>query len=116
VNEYSRFTMVDEVHVDGKLTLGENIADNSGLRLAYAALHRGEQVTLEDDQKLFLAFAQSQCANVAPKTLRSRATSDPHSPAPARVNGTVQNMVEFAKAFSCKAGAPMAPAQRCRVW
>jgi putative endopeptidase len=115
IEEYSRFVMVEELHVDGKLTLGENIADNSGLRLAYAALH-GEPATVEDDQKFFLAFAQSQCANVLPKTLQVRVTSDPHSPAPARVNGTVQNMVEFQKAFSCKAGAAMAPVKRCRVW
>ena len=83
--------------------------------MAYAALHRAP-ATLEQDQRFFLAFAQSQCANVAPRTLRARATTDPHSPASARVNGTVQNMVEFEKAFACKAGAALAPVKRCRLW
>jgi len=115
VEEYSGFTAVEELKVDGKLTLGENIADNSGLRLAWAALHR-EPATALDEQHFFLAFAQSQCANVAPKTVRARVTTDPHSPPHVRVNGTVRNMPEFEKTFACKPGAPMAPSKRCRVW
>ncbi len=123
VDEYSRFLVVDEVHLDGKLTLGENIADNGGLRMAYNALHRAPATgappktgEFTEDQLFFLAFAQSQCANVAPQTERVRAATDPHAPARARVNGSVQNMPEFEKAFHCKAGTPMAPATRCRVW
>jgi endothelin-converting enzyme/putative endopeptidase len=122
-DEYSRFVAVEEVHVDGKLTLGENLADNGGLQLGLAALHRRAPATTEgprpqfsDDQRFFLAFAQSQCANVSAKTQRQRATTDVHAPPRWRVNGSVQNMDSFEKAFSCKPGTPMAPVKRCRVW
>jgi endothelin-converting enzyme/putative endopeptidase len=119
-DEYSKFVAVDDIHVDGKLTLGENIADNGGLRMAYNALHRLPEEKdaggFSEDQRFFLAFGQSQCADVRPATERVRTTTDPHAPARARVNGSVRNMPEFEKAFHCKAGDPMAPADRCRIW
>ena len=121
-NEYSSFTAVDDVKLNGRLTLGENTADNGGLRIALMALQdtlKGTGQTLDGftpEQRAFLGFAQIWCENTAPQEVRSRAMTDPHSPGRYRVNGTVQNMPEFQKAFSCKAGQPMVSANECRVW
>jgi len=114
---------VDDKKLNGKLTLGENLADNGGLRLAYAALEKrlAEKPTqpidgLTPEQRFFLAFAETQCANVADQTARNRLLTDPHSPGRWRVNGTVRNMPEFQKAFACKASEPMVSPHPCRVW
>ncbi|MBS1858412.1 MAG: M13 family metallopeptidase [Acidobacteria bacterium] len=121
-NEYSGFTAVDDVKLNGRLTLGENTADNGGLRIALMALHdtlAGNGKVLDGftpEQRFFLGFAQIWCENVAPQEARSRAMTDPHSPGRYRVNGTLQNSPEFQKAFSCKAGQPMVSADPCRVW
>ena len=123
VNEYAGFTAVDDVKLNGKLTLGENTADNGGLRIARMALHddlAGKKVGAIDgftpDQRLFLGYAQIWCQNQRPEALRLRATVDPHSPGRWRVNGVIQNMPEFGQAFGCKAGAPMVRQNACRVW
>lgn len=123
VDQYSQYVVVDGNKLNGKLTLGENIADNGGMRLAYAALAKklaGKPRTLVDgmgaEQRLFLAFAQTQCVNVTDATLRSRLLGDSHSPGRYRVNGTLSNMPEFAKAFSCKAADAMVRSHPCRVW
>jgi predicted metalloendopeptidase len=121
-NEYSAFTAVDDVKLNGRLTLGENSADNGGLRIALMALQdtlKGKEDKVEGftpEQRLFLGFGQIWCENTAPQEIRARAMTDPHSPGRFRVNGTVQNMPEFQKAFSCKAGQPMVSANACRVW
>jgi predicted metalloendopeptidase len=121
-NEYSGFTSVDDVKLNGRLTLGENTADNGGLRVALMALQntlKGKEDKLDGftpEQRVFLGFAQVWCENMSPQELRQRAMTDPHSPGRFRVNGTVQNMPEFQKAFSCKAGQPMVSANACRVW
>ncbi len=121
-NEYSGFTAVDDVKLNGRLTLGENSADNGGLRIALMALEdtlKGKKETLDGftpEQRLFLGFSQIWCENTAPQEVRARAMTDPHSPGRYRVNGTVQNMPEFQKAFSCKAGQPMVSQNACRVW
>ena len=129
-NEYSQFTATDDVKVNGKLTLGENTADNGGLRLAYIALMsrlaegKPEATTAEQkseakftpEQQFFLGYAQNYCSNARPEFLRMIAQTDPHSPDPLRVRGVVVNMPEFAHAFHCKAGQPMAPVKSCRVW
>jgi putative endopeptidase len=121
-NEYSGFTSVDDVKLNGRLTLGENTADNGGLRVAYMALQdalKGKQDKIDGftpEQRLFLGFAQVWCENMSPQELRQRAMTDPHSPGHFRVNGTVQNMPEFQKAFSCKAGQPMVSQNACHVW
>jgi predicted metalloendopeptidase len=121
-NEYSGFTSVDDVKLNGRLTLGENTADNGGLRVAYMALGdalkgKSEKIDgLTPEQRLFLGFAQVWCENMSPQELRQRAMTDPHSPGHFRVNGTVQNMPEFQKAFSCKAGQPMVSQNACHVW
>src|SRR5262249_48689451 len=104
-NEYSGFTAVDDVKLNGRLTLGENTADNGGLRVAYQALENtlnGKGETLEGftpEQRFFLGFAQIWCENSTPQSARSLATTDPHSPGRYRVDGTLQNMPEFQKAF-----------------
>jgi len=121
-NEYSGFTAVDDVHLNGRLTLGENTADNGGVRVALMALHEvlnGKEDKIDGftpDQRFFLGFAQIWCENTMPQESRQRAFTDPHSPGRYRVNGTMQNSPEFQKAFSCKAGQPMVSANACMVW
>lgn len=122
VNEYSGFTAIDEVKVNGRLTLAENIADNGGARIALMALEnalgdaRPELDGFTPEQRFFLGFAQSQCENRSPQAARAWAMTDNHAPGHDRVNGTLQNMPEFQKAFSCKAGQPMVSAAPCRIW
>jgi endothelin-converting enzyme/putative endopeptidase len=125
VNEYSQFS-VDDLHVNGKLTLGENTADNGGLLLAYNAyLEREKQKGADLDRKIdgytgpqrfYIAFAQNWCTNERPEALRTGIATDPHSPSQFRANGAIVNQPGFAAAFSCKAPAPMVPANSCRVW
>ena len=121
-NEYSGFTAVDDVHVNGKLTLGENTADNGGLRVALMALHdtlKGKDEKIDGfttDQRFFIGFAQIWCENQTPQAMRQQALTNPHSPGQYRVNGTLQNMPEFQKAFSCKAAQPMVSENACHVW
>jgi putative endopeptidase len=127
VKEYDAFEPVPGQKLNGKLTLGENTADNGGLRIAYAALmdvlaKQGPDATnakvdgYTPEQRYFLGFAQVWCENTREETARMRAKTDPHSPGRFRVNGTVQNFEKFAEAFSCKKGQPMAPADACHVW
>ncbi|MBV8708133.1 MAG: M13 family metallopeptidase [Acidobacteriaceae bacterium] len=125
VNEYSGFSPVEGANVNGRLTLGENGADNAGIRLAYMALLGGLENGSVGKEKLdgytpqqrfFLGFAQIWCANERPESLRNLVRTDPHSPGQFRVIGTVQNQPEFAEAFGCSAGQPMVSAHGCRVW
>ena len=126
VKEYGSFEVAPGQKLNGSLTLGENTADNGGLRLAYSALmatlaQEPSAAATEIDgytpaQRYFLAFGQVWCQNVREQAARSRALTDPHSPGEWRVNGSVENFDEFGKAFSCKKGAPMYPENSCRVW
>jgi putative endopeptidase len=127
VKEYGGFTAVDDLKINGKLTLGENTADNGGLRLAYMALQedakrRGIDLNAKDDsgytplQQFFLAYGQNWCGSIRPERIRLQVQTDPHSPFEFRVNGVVQNMPEFGRVFGCKTGQPMMPANACRVW
>ena len=123
VKEYSNFTPVDSVHLNGKLTLGENTADNGGVRLSLMALlatignlSQPKIGGFTPEQRFFLSFGQIWCENQTPESLRLRAQTDPHSPGKYRVNGVLENMPEFQKAFACKSGQPMASANACRVW
>lgn len=127
VKEYGNFEPVPGQKLNGKLTLGENTADNGGLRIAYRAL---QNVLAEDgsgaatkkihgytpDQAFFISFAQVWCENTRPQYARLAAHVDPHSPGRFRVNGTVQNFDAFAKAFGCKKGQPMVSPDACVVW
>jgi len=122
-NEYGTFSPVPGVQLNGKLTLGENAADNGGVRLAYMALMdslAGHVLEKTDgftpQQQFFLGYAQIWCQNSTEQSARVRAATDPHSPGEFRVNGVLQNMPEFGEAFSCKLGEPMVAAQPCRVW
>ena len=127
VDEYSSFVAVDDVHVNGKLTLGENTADNGGLRLAYQAFLADAQrkhIDLAQKQadgftpvqEFFLGHGQNWCGDTRPEQLRLQVQTDPHSPRQFRINGVVRNMPEFGKAFGCKVGQPMMPANACRTW
>jgi putative endopeptidase len=132
VNEYGGFEAapahedVAAAKLNGKLTLGENTADNGGLRIAYLALldvlaKQGKSIEDKIDgyteaQRYFLGFAQVWCQNQTEQSSRQSAMTDPHSPGRWRVNGSVQNFDEFGKAFSCQKGQPMYPENSCRVW
>ena len=123
VNEYSGFTSVDTVKLNGQLTLGENTADNGGLRLAHMALldtlagrHPPKRDGFTPEQRLFLGFAQIWCENRTDETARMLAQVDPHAPGQYRVNGVVTNMPEFQQAFACKVGQAMVRRPACRVW
>jgi putative endopeptidase len=126
VKEYDKFVPVDDVHINGKLTLGENTADNGGLRLAFIAFladakRKGIDLTAKQDgftpiQQFFLGFAQNWCGDSRPEQLRQQAQTDEHSAREFRVNGVVQNMPEMGQAFGCKKGQPMMPQETCRVW
>ncbi|TMA26278.1 MAG: M13 family metallopeptidase [Deltaproteobacteria bacterium] len=115
--QYDGYVAVEDVHLNGHLTLGENIADIGGLKLALSALRarRGKDDPAED-RLLFTAFAQVWCTNYRPEAARLQALTNPHSTGQWRVNGPVSDNPDFAAAFSCKPGSPMAPANRCVVW
>jgi putative endopeptidase len=124
-DQYAQYVVVDDVKINSKLTLGEDVADLGGEILAYMAWKDAtndkklESVDgLKPEQRFFIGFAQWDCANERPEDMRVRALTDPHSPARYRINGVVVNMPEFAQAFSCKAGQPMVKASEkvCRVW
>ena len=128
-DEYAGFSPVDNMHLNGKLTLGENTADNGGARIAFMALQdtlakkaQTDPKVLEKidgftpEQRYFLGFGQVWCDNRRDEFSKEMVTLDPHSPDKFRVNGVVQNMPEFQTAFSCKAGAPMVRQPACRVW
>jgi endothelin-converting enzyme/putative endopeptidase len=121
--QYDGYLAVDDVHLNGRLTLGENIGDIGGLKLMIAALRakrQGQKPTqaggFDDEQQAFIAFAQVWCTNYRPEAARTQALTNPHSTAQWRVNGPVSDNPDFATAFSCPAGSPMAPADRCTVW
>ncbi len=126
--EYDGFVSVKDaangdVHLKGDLTLGENTADNGGLRVAYAALQKalaGKPRKRVDgftpEQRFFLGFANVWCQNVTEPAARQLTQTDTHSPGEFRVNGSVGNVSEFAQAFGCKAGQPMVRENACRAW
>jgi len=124
-DQYAGYVVVDDIHINSKLTLGEDVADLGGEILAYMAWQdatKGQALSQRDgltpEQRFFIGFAQWACSNERPEDLRVRAATDPHSPGEYRINGVVVNMPEFAKAFACKAGQPMTkPAEKvCKVW
>ncbi len=122
-DQYAQYIIVDDIHINSKLTSGEDVADLGGTLLAYIAWKRqeeGKQLQNGDgftpDQRYFIGMAQWACENERPENLRVSAVTNPHSPGFARVNGVVSNMPEFQKAFGCKAGQPMVHAPACRVW
>jgi len=122
-NQYSNYTIIDDIKINGKLTLGEDVADLGGLLLAYMAWKQDTKNQelepiegLTPEQRFFVGYGQSWCGQVRDESKRLRATVDPHSPEKYRTNGVVSNMPEFQEAFHCKAGSPMVNQNRCRVW
>jgi endothelin-converting enzyme/putative endopeptidase len=123
VEQYAQYPIVDDVKINSRLTLGEDVADLGGLVLAYIAWEdatRGQQLEPRDGltppQRFFVGYAQWACENQRDEALRVRAVTNPHSPGVWRVNGLVANMPEFREAFGCKVGQPMARENACRVW
>jgi putative endopeptidase len=130
-DEYSGFEVAPGQKLNGRLTLGENTADNGGLRIAFQALEEtlaqdgaaaepgyvdGKRDGYTPQQRYFLGFAQVWCENVREANTRVLAKTDPHSSGEWRVKGAVENFPEFGKAFGCKVGQPMLPVSACRVW
>jgi endothelin-converting enzyme/putative endopeptidase len=126
-NEYSGFTAIDDLKLNGRLTLGENTADNGGARIALMALHHfiaddksgksGETIGgYTPDQRFFLGFGRVWCELRRPEYARAQVTTNPHSPGKWRVDGVVENMTEFDDAFGCKKGQPMVSDNACHVW
>ena len=115
VNQFNGYIQVDTTHVNGKLTLGENLADYGGLLTAYDAMERalnrtGKRKIIDGytpEQRFFIAYAQTWREHTRPQSLLARAATDPHAPAEWRTNGPVSNMTAFAQAFDCKPGDPM---------
>ncbi len=126
VNQYGGYSPVPGAEINGRLTLGENTADNGGIRLAYLALLddlAAKSIGLSErqdgnnqPQQFFLGFAQVWCENQRPEAARLQVETDPHASAKFRVDGTVSNMPEFSQAFGCKAGDKMFAVKACRVW
>ena len=129
-DEYSGFNVTPDQKLNGRLTLGENSADNGGIRIAFRALQEvmaKQGVTNLDTaapdksgytpaQRFFISFGQVWCENQRPEAARNQAMTNPHSTGQWRTDGTVQNFEEFGKAFGCKVGQPMMPEKSCRVW
>jgi endothelin-converting enzyme/putative endopeptidase len=127
-DQYAGYTVVDDIHINSKLTSGEDVADLGGTLLAYIAWKK--QIEKPDtplaslsvidgftpDQRYFVGMAQWACENNRPEDQRLHAATDPHSPGFARINGVVSNLPEFQKAFGCKAGQPMVHTPTCKVW
>lgn len=113
--------------VNGKLTLGENIADLGGVKLSFAALieyakktpfapAEGGADAATPEQRFYLGYAQSWCGKYRDEMMRVLVATNPHSPPQYRVNGPLSNLPSFAKAFSCTRGQPMARKDACEVW
>uniref|UniRef100_A0A3Q4HZM0 endothelin-converting enzyme 1 n=1 Tax=Neolamprologus brichardi TaxID=32507 RepID=A0A3Q4HZM0_NEOBR len=125
VDQYGRYTVNGE-HINGKQTLGENIADNGGLKAAYHAYRswiqgNGDEkrlpaVNLTNDQLFFVGFAQVWCSVRTPESAHEGLVTDPHSPPRYRVIGTLANSPDFSRHFNCPDGTPMNTGKRCEVW
>ena len=126
VRQYDAIEAVPGVHLNGKLTLGENLADLGGLWLAWIAwldkaqaAHVDMSATMDGytpDQRFWIAYAQQWCTQTRPEQLRTQAQSNPHAPDEYRTNTVLQDLPEFAKSFSCKKTAAMVNPKPCRVW
>jgi putative endopeptidase len=123
VDQYSGYTIIDDIKINGKLTNGEDLADLGGTLLAYLAWKedtKDQKLDPIDDltpaQRFFIGYGQSWCTSTRDEEKRMRATLDPHSPDQYRANGVVSNMPEFREAFHCKQGQPMVREKICRVW
>ncbi|MBA2683083.1 MAG: M13 family metallopeptidase [Gemmatimonadaceae bacterium] len=124
-DQYSSYIVADTFHVNGKLTLGENIADFGGLKIAYAAFEKAmsgrSRAPIDGftpEQRFFIAYASAWRTKIRPETMILQSRTDPHSPGEWRVIGALSNLPEFAQAFGCKAGDPMVRGEaiRATIW
>ena len=122
-DQYAKYIVIDDTHINSKLTSGEDVADLGGTLLAYLAWKHaidGQRLQDEDgltpDQRFFVGMAQWACGDERDANKRLNAAVNPHSPEKYRVNGVVSNLPEFGHAFGCKAGSPMVNPKACRVW
>ena len=122
-DEYSQYTIIDDIKINGKLTLGEDVADLGGTLLAYLAWKSATKDQdlqpidgFSPDQRFFIGMAQWACGDERPESKRADAITNEHSPDEYRINGVVSNMPEFGKAFACRAGQPMVRPRACKVW
>ncbi len=122
-DQYSQYTVIDDIKINGKLTLGEDLADLGGTWLAYLAWQsatKDQDLKPNDgftpDQRFFIGMAQWACGDERPESKRANAITNEHSPDEYRINGVVSNMPEFGKAFACRVGQPMVHEHPCRVW
>lgn len=127
VDQYSKYKLQEvNLYVNGRMTQGENIADNGGLKQSFRAYKKwvsihGEEpllpgVNLTHDQLFFLNYAQIWCGSMRPEDARTKIHSSVHSPGPVRVLGPLSNSEDFATAYECPTGSPMNPAHKCNVW
>ncbi len=121
--QYSQYPIVDDIKINGKLTLGEDVADLGGTWLAYIAWKNTTKAqslkpmdSFTPDQRFFIGMAQWACGDERPESKRANALTNPHSPGEYRINGVVSNMPEFGKAFACRVGQPMVRTDACKVW
>jgi putative endopeptidase len=123
-NQFDGYIAVDDVKLNGALTLGENTADLGGLKLAFMALQSYVKTHPDElkparytpEQQFFLGYAQAWCGKYRPEAMRMLAKTNPHSSPEWRVQGPLSNLVPFQEAFGCKAGQPMVRSPRCEVW
>jgi putative endopeptidase len=122
-NQYAQYVVIDDIHINSSLTLGEDVADLGGTLLAFMAWkHATENKTTEPiedltpEQRFFIGMAQWACGDQRPESKRLHAVTDPHSPDEYRINGVVSNLPQFGDAFGCKPGQPMMRVNACRVW
>jgi putative endopeptidase len=115
--------VLDGVHVNGRLTAGENIADLGGMKIAWRAFQiaRAEKpdpaaYDLSEEGQFFIGYAQAWCWSSRDEALRTIVSTDPHAPFGLRVDGVLSNTPEFATVFGCKTGSKMAPKKHCKVW
>ncbi|CAB3370699.1 Hypothetical predicted protein [Cloeon dipterum] len=127
IDQYSKYKLEDvDLFVNGRMTQGENIADNGGLKQSYRAYKKwvarhGEEprlpgISLTHDQLFFLNYAQIWCGSMRPEDALTKIRSSVHSPGPIRVMGPLSNSKDFSKAFNCPLGSPMNPVRKCSVW
>jgi putative endopeptidase len=122
-DQYAQYVIVDDIKINSRLTLGEDVADLGGLVLAWVAWKEattGKTLSSADgltpEQRFFVGYAQWTCENQREEDKRVNALTNPHSPGVYRINGVVANMPEFAAAFSCKPGAPLVREKVCKIW
>lgn len=126
--QYSKFKVQGKYPISGKVTLGENIADNGGTKLSYFAYHdwltkHGDEeeyalpsLHYTNDQLFFIGYAQEYCSHARPKTEYISTLSEIHAPPKFRVIGTLSNFREFSEAFNCPTNSTMNPVRKCEVW